>query len=52
MHKPPGFILIFAIFIHHYTCNAELQISYYENIEAPYKELFIFEDSAHSPIYE
>lgn len=37
---------------HDYTCNAELQISYYENIEAPHKELFIFEDSAHSPIYE
>ncbi|MBQ6551381.1 MAG: alpha/beta hydrolase [Lachnospiraceae bacterium] len=35
-----------------YTCCASLQEEYYEEIEAPEKELFLFEDSAHSPLYE
>lgn len=35
-----------------YTCNYELQKKYYEYINAPAKEFYIFEGSAHSPIYE
>lgn len=35
-----------------YTCNYELQNKYYEYITAPIKELYIFENSAHSPVYE
>lgn len=35
-----------------YTCNFELQKKYYEYIKAPAKEFYIFENSAHSPIYE
>lgn len=35
-----------------YTCNFELQKEYYESITAPKKEFFVFENSAHSPIYE
>lgn len=37
---------------HDYTCNADLQINYFETIEAPYKQLFMFEEAAHSPLYE
>ncbi|MDO4188236.1 MAG: alpha/beta hydrolase [Lachnospiraceae bacterium] len=35
-----------------YTCNFELQKEYYEYIKAPAKEFYVFENSAHSPIYE
>lgn len=35
-----------------YTCNVDLQVNYFETIEAPYKELYMFEDAAHSPLYE
>lgn len=35
-----------------YTCNHDLQRDYYEAIEAPVKRFFLFDDSAHSPIYE
>lgn len=35
-----------------YTCNFELQKDYYEFITAPEKAFYVFEDSAHSPIYE
>lgn len=35
-----------------YTCNYELQKKYYEYITAPVKEFYVFENSAHSPIYE
>ena len=35
-----------------YTCNFELQKKYYESIDAPVKEFFIFEGAAHSPVYE
>ncbi len=35
-----------------YTCCASLQQEYYENIEALQKGIYIFENSAHSPIYE
>ena len=37
---------------HDYTCNVELQVSYFEGIKSPYKKLFLFEEVAHSPIYE
>lgn len=35
-----------------YTCNVNLQREYYEVIKTPYKRFFLFEDAAHSPIYE
>lgn len=35
-----------------YTCNFDLQKEYYEYITAPVKEFYVFENSAHSPIYE
>ena len=34
------------------TCCADLQEEYYSVIKAPYKQIFIFENSAHSPLYE
>lgn len=35
-----------------YTCCYSLQKEYYEHIQAPEKEFYTFENSAHSPIYE
>ena len=35
-----------------YTCCASLQQEYYEAVNAPRKAIYIFEDSAHSPLYE
>ncbi|MBQ1629283.1 MAG: alpha/beta hydrolase [Treponema sp.] len=37
---------------HDYTCCTALQQKYYEYIQAPYKKIYIFENSAHSPLYE
>lgn len=44
--------IYFLIGRHDYTCNAELQISYFEYIDSPNKEFFMYEEAAHSPIYE
>ena len=35
-----------------YTCCYSLQKEYYEKVEAPRKEFYTFENSAHSPVYE
>jgi len=35
-----------------YTCNVDLQKEYYDYITAPVKNLYVFENSAHSPIFE
>lgn len=35
-----------------YTCCYSLQKEYYEQIDAPVKKFYIFENAAHSPIYE
>ena len=35
-----------------YTCCSSLQQKYYEAVSAPDKAFFLFEDSAHSPLYE
>lgn len=35
-----------------YTCNYPLQKKYYEQIKAPSKDFFTFENSAHSPLFE
>lgn len=35
-----------------YTCCYSLQKEYYEYVEAPKKEFYTFENSAHSPIFE
>lgn len=35
-----------------YTCAEPLQREYYEFIQSPKKEYFIFDNSAHSPLYE
>ncbi len=37
---------------HDYTCNHELQRSYFEQIQAPIKRFYSFTDSAHSPVFE
>ena len=34
------------------TCCTGLQEEYYNKLEAPYKRIFIFDESAHSPLYE
>lgn len=35
-----------------YTCCYSLQKEYYEQVEAPKKEFYTFENSAHSPLFE
>lgn len=35
-----------------YTCCFDLQYEYYEQIAAPIKKFYVFDNSAHSPIYE
>ncbi|MCI8409508.1 MAG: alpha/beta hydrolase [Lachnospiraceae bacterium] len=35
-----------------YTCCYSLQKEFYEQIDAPAKQFYIFENAAHSPIYE
>ena len=35
-----------------YTCCFDLQYAYYEQIDAPIKEFYVFENSAHSSIFE
>lgn len=35
-----------------YTCAEQLQKKYYDYINAPYKKYYLYENSAHSPIFE
>lgn len=35
-----------------YTCCESLQRKYFEYVEAPEKEYYLYEDCAHSPVYE
>lgn len=35
-----------------YTCVESLQRKYYDNVNAPYKKYYLYENSAHSPIFE
>ena len=44
--------VFFVVGRYDYTCYWGLQEEYYEAIEAPIKELYMFEESAHSPLYE
>lgn len=44
--------VVFFVGKYDYTCLFSLQQKYYEALEAPGKEIHIFENSAHSPIYE
>ncbi len=44
--------ICFVVGKYDYTCCASLQQDYYEYIDAPEKELYLFENSAHSPLYE
>jgi pimeloyl-ACP methyl ester carboxylesterase len=37
---------------HDYTANAELTRAYFDVIEAPAKGFYLFETSAHSPLFE
>jgi pimeloyl-ACP methyl ester carboxylesterase len=37
---------------HDYTANAELTRAYFDAIEAPAKGFYLFENSAHSPLFE
>lgn len=34
------------------TCCSDLQEEYYGKVNAPYKKLYMFKESAHSPLYE
>lgn len=38
--------------IYDYTCPYPLALEYYQKIDAPHKEFFTFEHSAHSPLWE
>jgi len=44
--------ICFIVGKYDYTCCASLQREYYEYIDAPEKKLYLFENSAHSPLYE
>ncbi len=44
--------VVFLVGKHDYTCLFSLQQEYYEVLDAPVKEMYVFENSAHSPIYE
>ena len=44
--------IVFVVGRYDMTCCADLQQEYYEYIEAPCKKIYIFEESAHSPLYE
>ena len=44
--------IIFIAGRYDYTCCASLQEEYFHRIKAPEKELYVFENSAHSPLYE
>ena len=37
---------------HDYTANADLSRAYFEKIEAPVKGFYLFDNSAHSPLFE
>ncbi|MDF0603942.1 alpha/beta hydrolase, partial [Psychromarinibacter sp. C21-152] len=37
---------------HDYTANAELSRAYFERIDAPVKGFYLFDNSAHSPLFE
>ena len=38
--------------LHDYTANADLSRAYFDAIDAPVKGFYLFEDSAHSPLFE
>lgn len=38
--------------VYDYTCNYQLQKNYYEQLDAPVKGFYTFENSAHSPLFE
>lgn len=44
--------IYFLAGIYDYTCNYSLQKKYYEQIEAPLKGFYSFENAAHSPLFE
>ncbi len=42
----------FLIGRHDYTAHQELSRAYFERLGAPFKRLYVFENSAHSPLFE
>jgi pimeloyl-ACP methyl ester carboxylesterase len=44
--------IYFLAGIYDYTCSYSLQKEYYEQIQAPLKGFYTFENSAHSPLFE
>ena len=44
--------VFFLVGEYDYTCCASLQKEYYSFLEAPEKKMYVFENAAHSPIYE
>ena len=51
---PPGFDLpvYFLVGRHDYTSNKDLSRAYFDRIDAPVKGFYLFEESAHSPLFE
>ena len=45
-------VLLFLLGVYDYTCSYPLAKSYFEQIHAPLKGYYTFEQSAHSPIFE
>lgn len=53
MKEPAALIPVYFISGRYdYTCPVNLVEKLYQNLEAPKKELYIFENSAHSPLWE
>jgi hypothetical protein len=48
----PGAVQYFFVGAHDLTANPELSRTYFDRIEAPVKGSYVFENSAHSPLFE
>ena len=42
----------FLVGRHDFTANADLSRAYFDAIKAPVKGFYLFDDSAHSPLFE
>lgn len=44
--------IVFIVGRYDMTCCADIQEEYYDMLSAPYKKIFVFDESSHSPLYE
>ena len=44
--------VVFLVGKYDYTCSSALQEEYFSFLDAPEKKMYVFENAAHSPIYE